>query len=52
LCLNVTAVMLCDFFHSVSHFQLSTLYITISAFWKIIVYPSAGTVSDQCEGSC
>ena len=33
-------------FYCVSHCQLPTLYITITAFWKWIVYPSAGTVTD------
>ena len=47
LCLNVLAVTLRDLFHCVSHFQLSTLYITITAIWKLILSPSAGTGSDQ-----
>ena len=44
LCLNVTGVTLRDFFHPVSHFQLSKIYIKIIAICKIIVYPSAGTI--------
>ena len=46
MCLNVPGLMFRDFFHYVSHFQLPTLYITITASWKIILYPSAGTVGD------
>jgi hypothetical protein len=39
-------LILCDFFHYVSHYQISTLYNKTTASRNLILYPSAGTVID------